>query len=149
MHVGIALEIDERVNYLSVAIDRLNDKVMHCFAGRSYGDDVESIYAGVILVHPEAARFHPTRPLKYRKRLRVRDILTRGTVELNNVIEYDVPLDYDTAKSMSVSKFESFAAARVVESVEVIRRNRAKYPSFDVEMFERDLAACLSMAGKV
>src|SRR5690349_20628182 len=94
MKVGITLDIDEEIERLSNAVSRIDDRLMGYFETRSYGDDLQALFIGLILTGPGSEKLHPVRPLKYRRNytLSIREL--RQKIYMGNVVEFDVKPDY-------------------------------------------------------
>src|SRR6185437_3976248 len=59
--------IDEEISRLSAVVSRINQRLTEFFETRTYGNDVQSIFIGVVLMGPGSERLHRVRPLKYRR----------------------------------------------------------------------------------
>lgn len=143
MNIGLGLEIDAEIRHLSVVVQRIEENLVECIAGKDYGEGVDHFYIGLVLVRPEANKFHPTRPLSYKRLFRYRDITSGATIELNNLVEYDVRPDYETLCTLATNEAHIYIADAVLKSVEILQRHRSKFPKFDLERFNSDIAVCL------
>jgi hypothetical protein len=141
--IGIALYIDQEIDRLSNGIGRLSVRLKECFADKSYGDDIESLFIGLILAAPGSERLHPVRPLKYRRNFTLKSLLTRTTEYLGNTVEYDIKPDYETIRTMNSEKAQIYIVDGLMDGLKMLKENAAKFPNFDVEKFTTEFAHCL------
>jgi hypothetical protein len=47
------------IERLLPSIGRIRARMKECFADKSYGDDIESLFIGLILTGPGSERLHP------------------------------------------------------------------------------------------
>jgi hypothetical protein len=141
--IGIALYIDQEIDRLSNGIGRLSVRLKECFADKSYGDDIESLFIGLILAAPGSERLHPVRPLKYRRNFTLKSLLTRTTEYLGNTVEFDIKPDYTVVRTMNSEKAGTYIVETLIESLDVLKKHQPKFPNFDVERFTTTFAECL------
>ena len=144
MQVALALEIDASVDSLSNAVAEIAASVKDFFAARDYGEDVASLFIGVILTGPGSERLHPVRKLSYKKILRSTSRITRQKMEMKNVVQYDVMPDYEVFRRLNYDQAKRFIANELVNSTSTLEQHKAKFPDFDVDKFKDDLRICLS-----
>jgi hypothetical protein len=143
MIVGIALSIDEEISRLSPGVGRLSMRLKECFADKSYGEDIESLFIGLILTGPGSEKLRPVRGLKYRRKFTLRNSLT-GTAEyLGNTVEIDIKPDYATIRTMNAEKAETYIVDTLVDGLRILAKHQRKFPNFDFDRFAAAFAACL------
>ena len=144
MKVGLALEIDEEIDRLSNAVARIEDRLAAYFADKSYGDDVQALFIGVILTRPESERFHRVRPLKYRRNYTLRAPSLGLNKYLGNVVEFDIRPDYSAVRILNSEKAELHIIGALTDGIEVLTTQQKKFPNFDSSGFVAAFTACLS-----
>jgi hypothetical protein len=143
MIVAIALSVDEEIDRLSNGVGRLSVRLKECFADKSHGDDIESLFIGLILTAPGSERLHPVRPLKYRRNFTLKSSLTGTTEYLGNTVEFDIRPDYTVIRTMNSEKAQQYVIDGLIEGLDVLKKSRAKYPNFDVDGFTTAFTDCL------
>jgi len=141
MLIRLALEINSAIDHLSIAVQRVDEKLKEFFCERSYGPDVEKIYVGIILVGSNSDKFHPIRKFKYQKLLKIK--IPGRVIEERNVIQYDIKSDYEIFCRLNVDQAQKYLGEALISSVDTLKRNSAKFSGFDLLEFEADLRACL------
>jgi len=143
MIVAIALTIDEEINLLSHGVGRICVRLKECFADKSYGEDIESLFIGLILTGPGSEKLHPVRGLKYRRKFTLRNSLT-GTAEyLGNTVEFDINPDYATIRTMNAEKAETYIIDTLVDGLGILSNHQKTFPNFDCDRFAAVFAECL------
>jgi hypothetical protein len=133
------------------AVNGLSQDMERHFSSRSYGSDVECIFAGIILTGPGSLKLHPVRPLKYRRRyaralVRIDPELPR---ELRNIFEYDIKPDFELFSQLYWKQARGYLGKQLVESTSIIAASQGKHPNFKVADFGSDLRAVYGNAPKV
>jgi hypothetical protein len=106
MIVAIAPCIDEETERLLHGVGRISVRLKEFFANKSYGDDIECLFIGLILTGPGSERLHPVRGLKYRRKFTLKNSLARTTEYLGNTVEFDIKPDYATIRTMNSERAE-------------------------------------------
>jgi len=143
MIVGIALSIDEEIDRLSHGVGQISARLKECFADKSYGDDLESIFIGLILTGPGSERLHPVRGFRYRRKFTLKSTLTGITEYLGNTVDFDVKPDYATIRTMNSEKAESYIIDALLDGLGILSNHKKKLPNFDCDRFAAAFAACL------
>ena len=143
MIVGIALSIDEEINRLSHGVARLSVRLRECFADKSYGEDIESLFIGLILTGPGSEKLRPVRRFKYRRKFTLRNSLTRTAEYLGNIVEFDIKPDYATIRTMNAEKAETYIIDTLVDGLGILSKHQKKFPNFDLDRFAAAFTACL------
>ena len=143
MDVGLAIYMDEAVERLGAALNRIDVRLEEFFADRTYGADVEHIAIGLLVMATGSEKLHPVRPLRYKKVYRYKSILTGEKVEEHNVLELDVKPDYEKISRMNSELAERYLVETIIAGVDQIESARKRFPDFDVPQFRDDLRVCL------
>jgi hypothetical protein len=143
MEFALAIEMDASIERLHSALADIATKLKQFFHSREYGKDLLHIFVGVILTHPDSSKLHPVRKPNYKKLLKYKSSLTNETVEMTNVLQYDVKPDYEVFYKLNSEGARRLLCEILVESTEVIDARSASFPDFDVQRFKADLQSCL------
>jgi hypothetical protein len=143
MIVGIALSIDEEIDRLSHGVNKITARLKEYFADKSYGDDIESLFIALILTGPGSERLHPVKGLKYRRKFTLKYSLIRTTEYLGNTVEFDIKPDYATIRTMNSEKAQMYIIDALIDGLDVLKKNWAKFPNFDVARFLAEFTDCL------
>ena len=143
MIVAIALTVDEEIARLSSGVGRISVRLKECFADKSYGEDIESLFIGLILTGPGSERLHPVRPLKFRKKFTLKSSMTGTTEYLGNTVEFDIKPDYATIRTMNSEKAESYIVDKLLDGLRILAKHQKKFPNFDFDRFAAAFSACL------
>jgi hypothetical protein len=143
MIVAIAVSIDEEIDRLSHGVGQISARLKQCFADKSYGDDIESLFIGLVLTGPGSERLHPVRGLEYRRKCTMKSSLTGTTEYLGNTVEFDIKPDYATIRTMNSEKAAIYIVDVLISGLDILKTNQAKFPNFDVERFTTTFADCL------
>jgi hypothetical protein len=143
MIVAIAPYIDEEIERLLHGVGRIGVRLKEFFADKSYGDDIESLFIGLILTGSGSERFHPVRGLKYRRKFTLKSSLTRTSEYLGNTVEFRIKPDYATIRTMNSEKAETYITDTLVDGLGILSKHQKKFPNFDCDRFATAFAACL------
>lgn len=136
MRIGIAVEADaEFFHHCEIAND-LDRRLKASFAAANYGDGVQNIFVGVLLIGPGGEKFHPTRPFKFTRRRKDYGLDSHGA-DLVNIVEFDVkPAFLDGVEPPAI-------AEAVLEGFDQWKSKLIALPSFDAERFLSDVRSVL------
>jgi hypothetical protein len=143
MIVGLAAYLDQEIERLLPGIGRASTRLKEYFADKSYGDDIESLFIGLILTGPDSERLHPVRPLEYRKKFTLKSSLTGSTEYLGNTVEFDIKPDYATVRIMNSENAQKYIIDALIDGLDVLKENQHKFPKFDVARFTTEFTDCL------
>jgi hypothetical protein len=143
MIVAIALTIDEEIARLSHGVWRISARLKEYFADKSYGDDIESLFIGLNLTAPGSERLHPVRGLKYRRKFTLKSSLTGASEYLGNTVEVDIKPDYATIQTMNSEKAQTYIVDALIDGLDALKKNQAKFPNFDAARFAAEFTECL------
>src|SRR5882757_3865516 len=135
--------MDVEVERLGAAMERIDSRLRQFFADKTYGSDVEYVSIGMLVMGAGSERFHPVRPLKYKKIYKYKSILTGEKIEERNVLELDVKPDFEKISRMNSELAERYMIETLIAGVDQIERARKRFPDFDVAKFREDLRVCL------
>jgi len=144
MKVGLALEIDQELDWLSNAVANIENRLASCFASKSFGDDVHAVFIGVILTAPGSERWHRVRPLKYRRNYTLRAPSLGLVKYLGNVVEFDIRPDYAAVRVLNSEQAARHVVQALTDGVQVLANQQEKFPKFDSSEFIAAFTACLS-----
>jgi len=145
--VGLALYIDEEISRLSAVVSRINQRLTEFFETRTYGNDVQSIFIGVVLMGPGSERLHRVRPLKYRRdyTLVIRELKRKEY--LGNVVEFDVRPDYSALRTLNSEDAAKYIIQSLIDGLSALAPHQNKFPDFGLAAFREDFRACLITMG--
>ena len=143
MEFGLAIEMDVSIERLQSVLADIAIKLKKFFETKEYGNDLLSIFVGVILTHPDSSRLHPIRKPNYRRLLKYKSSITNEKVEMRNVFQYDVRPDYEVFRNVNSVAARQLLCKALLESTAVIEARKASFPDFDVQKFKADLRSCL------
>lgn len=128
-------------NY-ATAVDLLAQRSEQHFGPKTYAGGIETVLIGLICVAPEFAAFFRPRKTKYTKGSKVR---YQGSVtyEVRNTLQYDLVVEYATAKSLDMHGLYDHLAQRIAASI--APENFSAFPAFPVAMFKQELGTLLGI----
>lgn len=138
MNVGLAIESFRDARHLAENLVALDRRMRLWFVDRAYGNSVDNIFIGVLLIPGPGKKFHPPRQFKYQRKLKM---TVDGNAEvMSNVVSFDVDLDYEMLMSMDVDVAVREINAVIVSSIErVLAVNEKTIQEFDRSLFIADL----------
>lgn len=141
MRVGIGLEIDSTLGWLSPVVAKLDHALKSFFGDREYGSGVQNLFIGLILTDPQLDKLHPVRKLKFSK---VKRLQIPGSIsQLENVVEYDIKPDFHLIASMDAEGAQQFLGTELLASVDILERKQERFVDFDFPKFRDDMKTCL------
>ncbi|MEG3791244.1 hypothetical protein V1318_14030 [Lysobacter sp. CCNWLW3] len=143
MIFAIALEVSQEVTHLSSVIAEINQCLERGLLNKDYGEGLDHVYVGLIMTGGDPAGLHSRRPFKFKKTLKVRDLLGGRSEVINNVAQYDIKPNYDAIRLMSPEEFRGFIVDEILVSANVIQENMKFYPNLDFNSLIGDMSASL------
>ena len=128
-------------NY-NTAVGLLEQRLEQHFGPKTYAGGIETVLIGLICVSPEFAAFFHPRKAKYTQETKVRH---QGSVayEVRNTLQYDLVMEYATAKSLDVHGLYEHLAQRIAASITT--ENFRAVPAFPVAELKQELETLLSV----
>ena len=128
-------------NYVT-AVGLLEQRLEQHFGPKTYAGGIETVLIGLICVAPEFAALFRTRKAKYTKGTKIRH---QGSVayEVRNTLQYDLVVEYATAKSLDVHGLYEHLAQRIVASI--APENFRAVPAFPMAEFKHELETLLGI----
>ena len=144
MEFALTLEVSELIgeNGVSDYIKEVSNHISAFLDDRDYGDDLKTIYIGIICVAPEFDFFFKVRKPKYKKGTIV-TIEDGCPYKQTDSLVYDVKLDYGKFVEASEEEVKRMLSVDLLNSFVVF--NYIKIKLFDRERFEADIAICLGL----
>ena len=143
MEVGLAIEMDGSIERLHPALANIATNLKAFFASKQYGPDLLHIFIGVVLTHPDSVRLHPIQKPSFRKIFKYRSFITKEEIEMQNVFQYEVRPEYERLRTLNTLEARRMLCNLLIESTAVIEANRASFPEFDLQQFQKDFRSCL------
>lgn len=127
----ISVEISNKMNFISQDVASLKAY----FANRSYGNDLHSLYIGVICMSPKFEQFFKSRKPNYKSEAKV--LIDHGVrVEQEaRSLSYDLKLDFETY--LNATERKSLLARDILKSLDTIGTVK-KIKNFDLGKFKED-----------
>lgn len=147
MKVGLALYIEEEIDRLSAVAARIDQRLNEFFETRTYGEDVQSIVIGLILMGPGSERLHRVRPLKYRRQYTLLNRELNLKEYFGNVVEFDVKPDYLSVRTLNSEDAALYIIRSLIEGLSQLIPHQSKFPDFDLARFREHFCACLTLLG--
>lgn len=144
MKVGLALYIEEEIDRLSAVAARIDQRLNEYFETRTYGEDVQSIFIGLILTDSGSEKFHRVRSLKYRRQYTLLNRELNLKEYLGNVVEFDVRPDYLSVRTLNSEDAAQFIIRSLIEGLGELVPHQSKFPDFDLALFREHFCACLT-----
>lgn len=144
MEFALTQEVSEPIikNGVSEYIKQMSDNISEFLRTKDYGDDLRTLYIGVICVAPEFDFFIKVRKPKYKKG-KVVTIQDGRPYERTDALVYDIKLDYNAFVNANENDVKKMLSIELLRSFAVF--NSIKVKLFDREGFERDVAYCLAL----
>jgi hypothetical protein len=121
----------------SNVINGLSDELKTFFYTKEYGEDIKSIFIGVICVSNHFDSFFKVRKPKYKKG-KEKIIQDGNVLLLYNTLRYDIKLDFEFFLNKSNDHCKYYLADKILNSVDFISQiNMIK--DFDLVKFKTDL----------
>lgn len=142
MEFALTQEVSEPIikNGVSDYIKQVSDNISEFLRTRDYGDDLRTLYVGIICVAPEFDFFFKVRKPKYKKGKEI-TIQDGRPYERTDALVYDIKLDYNVFVNADANEVKKMLAKELLMSFVIF--NSIKVKLFDREGFERDVAYCL------
>lgn len=147
MEFALTQEVSEPIikNGVSDYFKQVSDNVSEFLRTKDYGNDLKTIYIGIICVAPEFDFFFKVRKPKYKKGTVV-TIQDGRPYERTDALVYDIKLDYDAFVNADEYEAKKMLSLELLRSFIVL--NSMKIKLFDRHNFERDMSYCLGMLDK-
>ncbi|PYF72979.1 hypothetical protein [Pedobacter nutrimenti] len=138
MEFALTMEVSEPIikNGVSDYIKQLSDQVAEFFKKKDYGDDLQTLYIGIICVTSEFDFFFKVRKPKYKKGKKV-TIEDGRPYERTDSLVYDIKLDYDSFVNANENEVKMMLSTELLKSFIVF--DSVKIKRFDRESFEKDV----------
>lgn len=143
MEFALTQEVSELIikNGVSDCIRQLSDDLAEFLGKKDYGDDLQTIYIGIICVGPEFDFFFKQRKPKYKKGKEI-IIQDERPYEQINALTYDIKLDHTKFVNANESEIKKMLAIALLNSFSAF--NVVKIKDFDRVRFETDMAEYFS-----
>lgn len=143
MNFVLTQEVSELIikNGVPDYIKQISDMISGFLKTKDYGEDLRSIYIGIICVSPEFDFFFKTRKPKYKKGKEI-IIQDDRPYELISALVYDIKLDYEKYVIANENEVKKMLSMELLNSFTVF--NSVKIKSFDRGRFENDVAHYLN-----
>lgn len=144
MEFALTIEASERIisNGGANYIQEVSDHISEFLQDKDYGDDLKTIYVGIICAAPEFDFFFKIRKPKYKKGTVV--IIEDGEpYRQTDALVYDLKLDYSKFVDAGEKEIKIMLSIELLNSLIVL--NSVKIKLFDRERFEKDMAFCLEL----
>lgn len=140
MHISIAQE-GNLDNIKSLWIEEVSDKLQNKFENLSFGDSLKSLVIGIVCIKPEFEFFFQENQPKYYTKKKV---ITRSgnSVEIENLLEYSVKLDYELFSSFEEMEFKKSLAKEILISLDTFHSIKA-LKDFDFKSFQDAFSSVL------
>lgn len=144
MKVAIA-QYTNLTNEQNAWVFELSGALENHFSARTFGDDLEELYFGLITVKPEFNQFFKPKRPRYLpgKHTTKPDGIA---VTSNNCAEIDVKIEFQEISSLSKNELLKLVSTRISEHLKALTR-LSKLKRFDFENFEKDFNNFLSEEG--
>ena len=135
MEIGLALNISGIETTKINAVIDLSNKIQDYFRNKSYGDSIDFLAIGVIILEPAYERFFKIKRPKYYSNKK--SITLDGiTVELEKTLEYSIKINYDIFKENTYPR--EIVALKILSSLDELKLP-GKVKDFDKTKFKEDL----------
>lgn len=138
MNFALTQEVSELIikNGVSDYIKQISDSISGFIEKKDYGEDLQSIYIGIICVSPEFDFFFKIRKPKYKngKEIVIQD---DRPYELISALVYDVKLDHEKYVRANENEVKKMLSIELLNSLTAF--NSVKIKAFDRKRFESDI----------
>ena len=137
MKLGIAIIGDISQEKANLIVNFSNN-IKRKFNDKNYGSDVKSYTIGVVCITPQFEQFFKVKRPKYTKG---KKIINPDGIPfiLEDSLEYDVKLDFDTFNNASELEAKKILAKEILQSLKVLDDMKKKINDFDIIKFKTDL----------
>lgn len=147
MNVGLGIKRDATIDLYGKMLNELNMTIKRFFVDKNYGDDLENLSIGLIIMGEGSERLHPVSPFTYEKESFYKDIFTNKRVSIKNAASYGIKSDYELFIQMSLDEAERYLSKLLIESTKILERHQDQFPNFNVKQFRKDFSNCLGSVG--
>lgn len=144
MEFALTQEVSEPIikNGVSDYFKQVSDNTSEFLRTKDYGNDLKTIYIGIICVAPEFDFFFKVRKPKYKKGTVV-TIQDGRSYERTDALVYDIKLDYNVFVNADEYEAKKMLSIELLKSFAVF--SSVKIKLFDRKSFESDMSCYLEM----
>lgn len=144
MDFGLSLEASEDLFHLSPVVHEVSNTIEVAVAHKSYGEGLEHVHVGLILMSEDFTDSYPVRKFSFKKKDSFRRITDGQLVTQNNAASFDIKPAYSIIEGASLAEFREILVEMLIDSREVLLLNQKKFPAFDVNALYEDIKASLT-----